>query len=238
MSEWAPRRFWEKATTRGLGEGFGIFLDDRPLRTPAKAQLVARTDTLAECIAAEWRSQGERVDPSSMPFTRSLNALIDKVAPNPAPVAEMLGEYAETDLLCYRADEQPRLAKRQREVWDPYLDWADSAYGARLVLTAGIMPVDQPPNAVAALQRAVRDLDPYDLTAAHDLVTLSGSLILGLAGIAGRLDAETLWKVARLDELWQIEQWGEDEEAEAMALTKKEAISHALAFQAAAAVNA
>ncbi len=238
MSEWAPRRFWTDVTVRADTAGFGVFLDERPLRTPAKAPLSARTAALADCIAEEWRAQGETVDPHSMPFTRSLNALIDKVAPDPDPVARMLGEYAETDLLCYRADDQPLLAERQREIWDQYLDWADATYGARLVQTAGVMPVEQPPEAVAALQRAVGELDAYDLTAAHDLVTLSGSLILGLAGIAGETDAETLWGVARLDELWQIEQWGEDEEAEKMALTKKEAISHALAFQAAATLSA
>ena len=238
MTEWAPRRFWNIVEVRQADGGWTVHLDDRQLRTPAKAALVAPTKALAEHVADEWRAQDEVVDPTSMPFTRSLNAALDKVAPNPGPVADMLASYAETDLLCYRASDPAELVARENEVWDPYLDWAAQTHGARLRTTAGVMPVAQPPEAIARLAGAVHRLDAFDLTAAHDLVTLSGSLILGLAGLAGRADAETLWSAARLDELWQIEQWGPDEEAEAMAVTKKEAVSHALAFRAAARIPA
>ncbi|MEO1239496.1 MAG: ATP12 family protein [Pseudomonadota bacterium] len=232
MSEWAARRFWTDTSVREEDGGFAVYLDERPLRTPARAELCAPTRGLADAVADEWRAQGEKVDPLSMPFTRSLNATLDKIIPDPAPVADMLSGYAETDLLCYRATGPAALVDRQAEIWDPYLDWAADTYGARLVTTAGVMPVTQPGEAVSHLGRAVRDLDPYALTAAHDLVTLSGSLILGLAAVAGRIDGETLWVAARLDEAWQIEQWGPDEEAESMAAAKKEAVLHALAFQA------
>ncbi|MEO1195912.1 MAG: ATP12 family protein [Pseudomonadota bacterium] len=232
MSDWAPRKFWTDVTARPEGEGWAVYLDDRPLRTPAKAALIAPTPAMAEAVAEEWRAQDETIDPGSMPVTRSLNVVLDKIVVNPAPVADMLAGYAETDLLCYRATQPDALVARQAEAWDPHLDWAADTYGARLVTTAGVMPVTQPADAVVRLARAVHDLDPYDLAAAHDLVTLSGSLILGLAAMAGRIDAETLWAAARLDESWQIEQWGPDEEAESLAATKKEAVLHALAFQA------
>lgn len=232
MNDWAPRKFWTDVTVRADGDGWSVYLDERPLKTPAKAPLLAPTEAMAKAVANEWRAQDETIDPGTMPFTRSLNATLDKIIPNPAPVADMLAGYAETDLLCYRADNPDALVVRQAETWDPLLDWAAEKYDARLVTTAGVMPVTQPAGAVANLARAVHELDPYDLTAAHDLVTLSGSLILGLAATAGRIDGETLWSAARLDESWQIEQWGPDEEAESLAATKKEAVLHALAFQA------
>lgn len=234
MSEWAPKRFWTEVHVKAEEGEWAVLLDDRPLRTPAKAQLRAPTQALADRVADEWRAQEDTVDPGSMPFTRSLNATLDKVIPNPGPVAEMLANYAETDLLCYRATEPSELVARQTKVWDPYLRWAADIYGAELVTTQGIMPVAQPEAATHALATAVSGLDPFDLTSAHDLVTLSGSLVLGLAAISGRIDGESLWTASRLDELWQIEQWGEDDEAEALAATKRQAILHALAFQAAA----
>lgn len=234
MSDWAARRFWEKVSVRESEAGFAVFLDERPLRTPAKAELLAPTAAMADHIAEEWRAQGETVDPGSMPFTKSLNACIDKVARDPGPVANMIAGYAETDLLCYRATGPAELVARQAATWDPYLNWAEATFDARLSITQGVMPVEQPHTAVENLARAVHALDPFEMTAAHDLVTLSGSLILGLAALKGQMDGETLVRAARLDELWQIEQWGEDEEAEAMAQGKKAAILHALAFEAAA----
>ena len=232
MNDWAPRKFWTDVTVRADGDGWSVYLDERPLRTPAKAALLAPTSAMAEAVAGEWRAQDETIDPGTMPFTGSLNATLDKIIPNPVPVADMLAGYAETDLLCYRAGNPDALVVRQAETWDPFLDWAAETHDARLVTTAGVMPGTQPADAVAKLARAVHDLDPYDLTAAHDLITLSGSLILGLAAIAGQIDGETLWSAARLDESWQIEQWGPDEEAESLAATKKEAVLHAFAFQA------
>lgn len=232
MNDWSPRKFWTEVSVRAEGSGWAVYLDERPLRTPAKAGLNAPTKAMAEAVGEEWRAQGEVIDPTSMPFTRSLNAALDKIMPNPAPVAQMLASYAETDLLCYRATGPAALVARQAEIWDPFLDWADETYGARLITTSGVMPVAQPKAALTKLADAVSLLDAFALTATHDLVTLSGSLILGLAATTGRIDGETLWATARLDESWQIEQWGVDEEAEAMAATKKEAVLHALAFQA------
>jgi len=144
VSVWAARRFWSEVHVRPEGEAFAILLDDRPLRTPYRSALLAPTAGLAEAVAAEWRAQSGAIDPESMPFTRALNSAIDKVAPDPGPVAEMLAGYGETDLLCYRATHPEDLVARQAEVWDPYLDWADEAFGARLATVSGVMPRAKP----------------------------------------------------------------------------------------------
>jgi len=232
MNDWAPRRFWTEVHVRPDEGGHAIWLDARPIRTPHRAPLLAPTMGLAEAVAGEWRAQGERLLPETMPFTRALNSAIDKVAPDPAAVAGMLAAYAATDLVCYRATQPVELIARQAEVWDPYLAWVAETYGARLRPVFGVMPEDQDPAALAALSEAVHRFDPCGLTALHEVVTLTGSLVLGLAGLSGHADADTLWQAARLDELWQIEQWGPDEEAEAMAETRHAAINQALLFYA------
>ena len=167
-----------------------------------------------------------------MPFTRALNSAIDKVAPERAAVARILADYAGTDLVCYRATHPAELVARQAEVWDPYLDWTAETYGARLRPVFGVMPEDQDGGALATLSRAVHRYDPMELTALHEVVTLTGSLVLGLAGLSGFRDAASLWSAARLDELWQIEHWGADDEAEAMADARCAALEQALRFYA------
>lgn len=232
MSDWAPRRFWTEVHVRAEEGGHAVYLDERPVRTPYRSSLLAPTASLAEAVAEEWRSQTETVDPESMPFTRALNSAIDKVAPNRMAVAEMLAAYAETDLLCYRASHPVELVARQAEVWDPYLDWAAATYAAHLKPVVGVMPEDQDPEALAALSGAVAEHSDYGLTALHEVVTLTGSLVLGLAALAGQAEAGEIWQAARLDEVWQGEQWGADEEAEAAAAAKAQAVAQALRFYA------
>lgn len=213
MAEWKIRRFWTDATVAPHAEGYAILLDTRPVRTPAKAELVVPTPALAGAIAAEWQAQTETVRPETMPVTRTANAAIDKVRPQAAEVAAMIAAYGGSDLLCYRAEGPDALILRQEMGWDPLLDWAAETFGARLTVATGIMPVTQPSEAVDRLSEVVHALDPFRLAAFHDLVMLSGSLVLGLAVTEGRIDAETAWTLSRIDEDWQIEAWGEDEEA-------------------------
>lgn len=217
---------------RPEGEAFAILLDDRPLRTPYRSALLAPTAGLAEAVAAEWRAQSETIDPETMPFTRALNSAIDKVAPDPGPVVAMLAGYGETDLLCYRATHPEDLVVRQAEVWDPYLDWAGEAFGARLVTVSGVMPAEQDAAALAAIAGAVERHDEFALTALHEVTTLTGSVVLGLAAIHGRAGASEVWAAARLDELYQISQWGADAEAEAIAAARARAVEQALRFYA------
>ncbi|TXN13796.1 ATPase, partial [Methylobacterium sp. WL122] len=165
-------------------------------------------------LAAEWAAQGETIDPAKMPFTRLINTAIDGVAPRMAAVAEDLWPYAGTDLVAYRAGTPERLVAAQAEAWDPILDWAREALGARLILSEGVMHVTQPEDSVTALRAAVSAIDdPFRLAAFHTLTTLSGSLLIALAVLAGRLTAEEGWEAAHVDETYQTAVWGADEDA-------------------------
>jgi len=230
MSEWAARRFWTAAEAVETGDGFGVRLDGRAVRTPAKAELVVPTQALARGIAAEWDAQEGEISPASMPLTRAANAAIDRVAREQAAVAAMLAEYGSSDLLCYRADGPDALAARQAAAWDPLLEWAESVFSVRLRTTTGVMHVMQDPAALERLHAEVRLLDTWALTAFHDLVCLSGSLVIGLAALREQAPAEALWRVSRIDESWQQEQWGSDEEAEAVARRKENDFLNAKRF--------
>ena len=230
MSEWAMKRFWTEAAVARTEGGFSVVLDGRPIRTPGRQPLDLPTQALAEAMAAEWAAQEEVVDPRRMPFTRTANSAIDKVRPQHDAVADMLAAYGETDLLCHRAERPAELAIRQAKAWDPLLDWAEEEYGARLHPTVGVMPIAQDGQALSRLTAAVRALSAFELAAFHDLVALSGSLIIGFAAARQRRPIEALWDASRVDEIWQIEQWGEDAEAAEDAAAKRDAFLHAGRF--------
>lgn len=230
MSEWARKRFWKQATVASVAGGHAVALDGRPLRTPAKAALVVPSAALARAIAAEWDAVGEVVDPGGMPLTRTANSAIDKVAPERDAVVALLAAYGETDLLCYRADGPADLCRRQTEAWDPWLDWAARHLGAELVVVQGLMPAAQPVHSLSRLSAAVAELDHFRLAAFHDLVALSGSLILALAASEGALSPVEAWRLSRLDEDWQAELWGEDDEAARTAGIRKDAFLQAARF--------
>lgn len=230
MSGWAPKRFWKEARAAEAGAGWTVTLDGRPVRTPAKAAFEVPTRALAEACAAEWAAQGEVVRPETMPLTRTANSAIDKVRVQHAEVAALVAAYGETDLLCYRAAGPEALVARQAAAWDPLLDWAAAALGARLTPVAGVMHQPQDPEALARLAAATVALDAFELAAFHDLVALSGSLVIGFAAATGARGAEELWADSRIDETWQAEQWGEDEEAAAHAVLKRQAFLDAAHF--------
>lgn len=227
---WIPKRFWNSATVEETEGGFTVRLDGRAVKTPAKAAFTLPTIAMAEAAAAEWQAQGEVIDPNTMPVTRAANAAIDKVSHQFAEVAEMLAAYGDTDLLCYRAAGPEGLVARQCAVWDPLLDWAAATYGARLLPIEGVMHHGQDPKALAKLAAPLQAMTPFELTAMHDLVSLPGSLVIGLAAIAGAKPGPDLWAVSRVDEDWQAEQWGADEEAAEQAQIKAEAFAAALRF--------
>lgn len=231
MSEWKARRFWKAAGTRPADGGWEILLDERPLRTPGKQALILPTEALAQAIAAEWDAQTEVIDPNAMPLTRAANSAIEKVRPQFDAVAAMLAEYGGTDLLCYRADQPEELVRMEAEGWDPLIDWAATALQAPLRITHGIIPVRQPDDSLERLRAEIDRLDSFGLMALHDLVTLPGSLILGLAVLRGRLSAEEAHHLARIDEAFQNSQWGRDEEAEAAARNRLDAMRSAERFQ-------
>lgn len=207
------KRFWTDVATVTDDGGWSIALDGRPLKTPARATLIIASPALAEAIAAEWRACGEEIDPRLMPLTGLANAAIDHVAPLPARFAGELARYAEGDLLCYRADHPPGLIAAQAAAWDPLLDWARGRFGAAFVVATGIMHVDQPPATIAALAAALAPANAFQLAALSPIVTIGGSLITALALFERAVDLETAWSAVTVDERWQIDQWGDDDEA-------------------------
>lgn len=230
MSEWKPRRFWTEARAVAEGDGYTVRLDGRPVKTPAKAPLIVPSLALAEALASEWDAQQEVVDPSTMPLTRTANSAIDKVAVQHAEVAEMLAAYGDSDLLCYRADSPAELVGRQAATWDPVLDWAEAEFGARLEPRTGILHAPQDPEALARLTARVHALTPFELAAFHDLVALTGSLVLGFAAFLTTWSGDEVWDMSRLDENWQEEQWGADEEAQQITAFKRTAFHDARRF--------
>lgn len=230
MSGWAKRRFWtEVAVTQAEG-GFTIALDGRPVRTPAHAPLAVPTRALADRIAAEWRAQEQVIDPGAMPATRAANAAIDKVRGQHAEVAGMIAAYGDADLICYRAEAPEGLVAAEAAAWDPLVDWAAARFGARLTVCAGVIHQPQPPEALEALRAPVKAMSAFELTALHDLVALTGSLVIGLAAAEDRDAPGALWAASRIEEEWQIAQWGEDAEARAMTETRRRAFMDAKAF--------
>ncbi|WP_293573359.1 ATP12 family chaperone protein [Phaeobacter sp.] len=230
MSEWAQKRFWKQVDVAATEGGFVITLDGRQVKTPAKALLCVPTRAMADAVAAEWDAQGESVDPLSMPTTRSANAAIDKVSHQHGEVSDMLAEYGDSDLLCYRAETPAELVARQAQLWDPALAWAEESLGVRLAPRSGLLHVAQDPDDVAKLRGLVHEMTAFQLAAFHDLVGMSGSLILGFAAARGWRPADEIWALSRLDEQWQEEQWGRDDEAHATAELKREAFMHAKRF--------
>jgi chaperone required for assembly of F1-ATPase len=224
------KRFWTEATVAETGQGFGIELDGRPVRTPAKSLLKVPTADLAAMIAAEWAAQDGAIKPDTMPATKMANAAIDLVSVQFDAVANMLAEYGGSDLICYRAEGPQELVKRQAEAWDPLLDWAATELQAPLLVTTGVLPVAQPEASLRQLSERVFSLDAFALAALHDLVALSGSLVIGLATAANHLQAPNAWQSGRIDEIWQQEQWGVDEDAAATAKIKEREFAFAHRF--------
>jgi len=215
------KRFWSEAAVEHDVGGYGVTLDAHKLRTPAKSALIVPTRALAEAIADEWCGVKNVVNPATMPLTRRANAAIDKVAAQYDDVVNMLADYGASDLLCYRATDPTGLIKAQAGAWDPLLAWAENALGAPLIVTSGISPIAQDRRALEKLKQHLSTYAPFALTGLHDLVTLSGSLIIGLAAAHEHKSIGDLWDASQVDEAWQTHAWGEDDEARAWTEQKR-----------------
>jgi chaperone required for assembly of F1-ATPase len=205
-------RFYAAAGVARVPGGFAVELDGRTVHTPARRPLVAPVAAIAEAIAAEWDAQLKVIDPLSMPLTRLANSIIDGVTDRAGEVADDIVKYLGSDALFYRADHPAALVARQAEHWDPVVFWAAEALGAHFILAQGVLHVRQPEQAIAAARVAL-PLDPWRLGALHAVTTLTGSALLALALWRERLSADAVWASAHLDEDWNAEQWGVDDEA-------------------------
>jgi len=217
-----PKRFYKDVAVAAGQGGYGVTLDGRAVKTPGKAPLILPTEKAARLVADEFAAQGDTIDLATMPTYRLVNTAIDGVAKDPQAVLEDLLRFSASDLLCYRADGPETLVRRQNEAWDPVIDWARATLGARLLLAEGVIHVEQPREAIAAIgvhlgQRA----DPLRLAALHLMTSLTGSALLALAVDFGELDAEAAWNAAHVDEDFQAGQWGQDAEALARRAARK-----------------
>ncbi len=224
------RRFWTEVSVAEEAAGFGVRLDGKPVRLPGGAVLAVAHRPLAAAIAGEWRAANATVIPDDLPLTRLAGAAIERVAPDPDALRRNLLAYGETDLLCYRADAPAGLASRQHEDWQPWLDWAAERYGARLMVTHGIMAVTQPAAAMQALAGALAMQDEWALAGLGVAVPALGSLVLGLASVGGAIDPSAAHDLARLDEAWQEQAWGIDAEAALRRAAVARDIASAVAF--------
>ena len=204
------KRFYTEVTVASEPGGWGVHLDGKPVRTPAQVPLLVPTVALADAVAAEWAVQIATIVPVTMPLTGLANAAIDRIAPDVACFAGELTRFAESELLCYRAENPAPLVARQAAMWDPLLAWATARYDIVFAVTSGIVHVAQPPATLVRLGMAFASFDPFRLAALHPVVTICGSAVIGLAVAERRLDGNQAWAMGQLDEIWQTEQWGED----------------------------
>ena len=205
------KRFYAEAGITDADGGFAVILDGRPIRTPAGRPVIVPVQEIAQAVALEWQAQKEIIDPLSMPLTRLANSVVEGVIDRVDAVADDLARYLDSDLLFYRAGHPETLVARESAHWDPVLFWAADTLGAHFILAEGVVHVRQPETAVAAARGALPD-DPWSVAALHVITTLTGSALLALALVHGVLDADQVWAAAHVDEDWNAEKWGHDEE--------------------------
>lgn len=206
------RRFYKTVT---VTDDLGIALDGRPVKTPLKAPLRLPTRALAEAVAAEWDAQGEKIDAATMILTKLANTATDRVAQDRARIEAEVLDYAGSDLVCYRADRPPDLVQRQSSAWDQVVDWARTTLDAPFEVTEGIVHKAQPSTALAAHASALKALSDFELAAYHSIMTLTGSALIAMMLARRATVPEAAWLAAHVDEDYQIEQWGQDAEAQA-----------------------
>jgi chaperone required for assembly of F1-ATPase len=208
----ARRRFYK---TVSVTDDLAIALDGRAVKTPMKSALQLPTKALADAVAAEWDAQTEHIDPASMIMTKLANTAIDRVRPDRARITSEVVEYANSDLVCYRADQPAALVDRQAAAWDPIVDWARTALDAPFTVTTGIVHKPQPEAALTAYETALAQLSDFELAASYSVMTLTGSALIALMLARAACPPELGWIAAHVDEDYQIEQWGHDAEAQA-----------------------
>ena len=205
------KRFYTSAGVAETEGGFSITLDGKPIKTPSGKVVVAPRREIAAAIAAEWQAQGETIDPLTMPLTRFANSVVEAVVDRADAVTEDVAKYLGTDLLFYRAGHPEALVAKEAAHWDPIVFWAAESLGAHFMLAEGILHVRQPDTAIAAA-RAAFPKNPWSIAALHVVTTLTGSALLALALAHGVRDPDQIWAAAHVDEDWNVEKWGIDEE--------------------------
>lgn len=222
------KRFYKEVTVGKTDAGWRVLLDGRPIKTAGGRVQVVTTKPLAEALAEEWAAQGENIDPAGFVLRDLCDFAIDAVAVDRAEAIRDLVPYAETDTLCYRADPEDALFKRQQDVWEPLLKRAEDRWGLTFTRVSGIIHKPQPAQTLARLEQVLHEQDDFTLAGLRMLTSLAASLVVGLFATEPDADSEALWRAANLEEDWQIELWGEDWEAAERRKTRLEAFELAM----------
>ncbi len=210
------KRFYKAAQVAETHPGsWQITLDGKLLQTPQKRVFAMPSKSLAAAIAAEWNGQGEAIDMQTMPLTRLTSGAIDRVAPRRQEVIQDLIVHMETDLLRHRISSPRALYERESVTWQPLLDWMQNTLGVKLVPVEGLTAPPMPQNHKDFLKEILESYNEFVLLGLTQASKISGSVVIALALLHGRLDGEMAYNVSLLEELWQIETWGEDPEANA-----------------------
>jgi chaperone required for assembly of F1-ATPase len=200
----AVRPTW---TPEALPEGgFRVAWQGRPLRSPARRPLALPTAALADLVA-------EPSDTTPSPAQRLAFTAVDRIAETHEATADEVARFAGSDLLCYFAQAPEALVERQRVQWGRWLDWAHAELGLSLVRTWGIAHAAQPPETLARARALALELDDFSLTGLAAATSLFGSAVLAFALQRGALSGNAAFDLSRLDEAFQEERWGVDEDA-------------------------
>ncbi len=234
MSEWRKVRHWSRADVAATADGYAVMLDEQPARTPAGNQLLFPCRQLAEIVSGEWALLEDEVNPAAMPYTLLANTALDRIGPARHEVVTAISNYASSDLLCFRATEPAGLVVRQSNAWDPVIEWAASRFGARLKVGTGVMPLGQEAEVCGLLEAEIERQDRFILAGLSEMVGLTGSILLGLAVLHGRIAPQTGWNHSMIDEDWQAGKWGVDEEAASVRQRRKQSFLSACDFAFAA----
>ena len=205
------KRFYKTVTVEGAGSDWRVLLDGMQVRTPGKIKLSVSTKSLAEKLAGEWEAQTEKINPSFMPVTRLVNVATEQTPDRRGDLIAEARRYAETDLVCYRAPEPRILKERQAVAWDKWQAWA-AEQGVDLLTTESLQAVEQPKDSLAQVERFASSLDDLKLTLFVHFVAVFGSVVLAMAVMKGEITAVEAFEISRVDAIYQIELWGEDEE--------------------------
>jgi len=208
------KRFWKTTSMVKGDDGWMVHLDQRPVKTPAGHPLVLTGEALAKHIQAEWDAQDDHIHPATMPMFRYAVTAIDRVTPQRDYVIDQMLGYTKNEMLCYRTPDQAELAEEQNRHWQPCLDWAKQNYDLTFEVATGIMPIRQPEASVKLAANMLTNMDDFRLAGVFNLISISGSFVVGIAIADGQLSPQEGFDIAFLEELWQAKQWGSDEEAE------------------------
>lgn len=214
MPTWSKmKRFYEHAGVMEQDSSFLVVLDGRVVKTPAGSNLGSPTMALTKAMSGEWETQSVEIKPETMSLCKLAATAIDRLNKKRDEVIGITLKIAETDLLCYRVSEPEDLVALQNRAWNPELEWAMDELDVILKVTVGLIPVNQPEKSLLNLRNKLMSLTDFQLMGVTNAASVAGSLILALSMFYGRIDAQVMFEKSILEEKYQVERWGKDNEA-------------------------